>query len=147
MKSSLADRSFAAFVRRALAAVRDEVPWAHEGVVRALGLASTTMLVDGELATVRAAGDDAEVEAVDDGTAGTRCVATTRTILDLVTGRESLLDAIEAERVHLAGNTEALLGWLDALACFLHGAVRAQAFDALLDEFKARATALENGAQ
>lgn len=139
MKSSPPDRSFAGFVRRALASLRAEVPWAHAGVAHALAPASTTVVVDGEPATLRNDRTELYVDATFDASAGSRCVTTSRVLLDLVAGRDTLIGAIETDRVHLSGSAEALLGWFDALEYFLHGAVRAHGFDTLLDEFKARA--------
>ncbi len=143
MKSSHPDRSFEGFVRSALAALAAEVPWAYDGIVCALGSTSTTVVVDGEPATVRAGGNGVVVMAGADADADTRCVTTTLEILDLVAGREALIDAIETDRVHLTGSVDALLRWCDTLEQFLHGAVRARAFDGLLVDFRARARALE----
>jgi hypothetical protein len=138
LKSSPPDRSLAGFVRRALAAIRVEVPWAHEELTRALGASSTTLVVDGEPARVRAGGPGEVAVIAGDGAADVRCVTSSRTIIDLIGGRDTLLEAVEADRVALFGGVDALLGWHRVLEIFLHGAVRARASEGLLDEFRGR---------
>lgn len=137
LKSSAPDLSFAGFVRRAVDAIRVEVPWAYEALLGALGGFTTTVVVDGEPATVRAAPLEIVVDALD-GASDVRCVTTTRAILRLIGGDDTLLDAVQSDRVFVLGGVDAILVWHDVLEAFLHGAVRAREFDVLLAEFRRR---------
>jgi hypothetical protein len=137
LKSSPRDRSFATFVRRALDAIEREVPWVHDALVRAMD-ATTTIIVDGEPATVQRGARGAITVAAEARASDVVCTTNTEAILDLVSGRETLLAAVESDRLHLIGGMDALLVWHDMLQLFLHGAVRARAFDGLLGEFRGR---------
>lgn len=146
MKSSPPDRSFAGFVRRALEAIRAEVPWAHDALRGALSGRTTLLVVDGEPATVRATpghrSGAAQAPGIEVVAARVEpdvlCTTTSRAIVDLVGGRNTLLDAVLSDRVELLGEVSALVAFHDALSLFLHGAVRARAFEGLLQEFKTR---------
>lgn len=146
MKSSPPDRSFATFVRRALDAIRAEVPWAHEALRGALSGRTTLVVVDGEPAAVRTTPGDRSGagQAVDIEVLSRRlepdvvCTTTSRAIVDLIRGRNTLLDAVLSDRVELTGDVSALVAFHDALLLFLHGAVRARAFEGLLQEFQTR---------
>jgi hypothetical protein len=99
---------------------------------------TTLLVVDGEPALVGARGATEIAVAPRREAADVVCTTTTRTILDLLGGRETLLDAVLAGRLELTGGVDALLVWHDVLALFLQGAVRARAFEGLLGEFRGR---------
>lgn len=138
MKSSPPDTSFAGFVRRALTAIRAEVPWAYDALGKALSGRTTLLLVDGEPAAVRADAKAGIEVGEARGESDVVCTTTSRAILDLIRGRETLLEAVLSDRIELRGEVDALLAWHDALEMFLHGAVRARAFEGLLKDFQAR---------
>ncbi len=138
MKSSPPDRSFAGFVRRALDAIRAEVPWAHEALRGALSEWTTLIVVDGEPAAVRVGKAPGIEVAAERAGSDVVCVATSRAIVDLIEGRNTLLDAVLSDRVELAGEVSALVAFHDALSFFLHGVVRARACEGLLQEFQTR---------
>jgi hypothetical protein len=138
LKSSPRDATFAGFVRRALDAIQPEVPWAHEGLRRALAGWTTLLVVDGEPATIRAGSPSGIAVAAERNAADVVCTTTSRTIIDLISGRETLLDAVVSDRLELIGGIDALLTWHEMLQLFLHGAVRARAFEGLLGEFRRR---------
>lgn len=138
MRSSPPDAAFASFVRRALDAIRAEVPWAHERLERAIGAWTTLLVVDGEPAMVHAGSRGGIVVAAEPSASDVVCTTTSRTIVDLIGGRATLLEAIESDRLSLVGGIDALLAWHDMLELFLHGAVRARIFGDLLSEFQTR---------
>lgn len=114
------------------------MPWAHDGLWRALAERTALLIVDGENAIIDA-GPAGTIRVDDrDAKSDVVCTTTTRTIIDLIQGRDTLLEAVLSDRVELIGAADALLSWLDALALFLHGAVRARAFEDLLVEFQRR---------
>lgn len=138
MKSSPPDAAFAGFVERALDAIRAEVPWAHDGLEHAIGGWTTLLVVDGEPAAVRTGSAGGIEVAAEHNASDVVCTTSSRTIVDLIGGRATLLEAIESDRLSLVGGITALLAWHDMLDLFLHGAVRARAFGDLLSEFQRR---------
>lgn len=138
MKSSVAEAPFAEIVGRALALIRAEVPWVHETMERAIGPWTVRIVVDDEPATVGIAPTGSIEVGGDARPSHVTCTTTSQAILGLVDGRETALDAIEADRIALFGDARAILAWHEVLELFLHGAVRARGFDALLDDFRRR---------
>jgi len=130
------ERAFAQFVHRSLAAIGSDTPWLHEQLRRALGHWTALLVVDGECTTIRAGAANTVMVAAESRAADIRCTTTSAAILRLIQGADTIVDAIEADRVQLVGAADALLAWTDALDIFLHGAVRVRAFDGLLTDFE-----------
>lgn len=144
MKSLPPDAPFDAFVRTALDAIGRDVPWAFTALLRALAHLTALIVVDGEPALVRRNSANAVDVFSRHGKADVVCVTTSNAILDLLHGREALVDALDSERIELVGNVDATLSFNDVLEAFLHGAVRSRAFDELRLSFEARAIRRDN---
>jgi hypothetical protein len=141
LKSSSDDTHFAKFVERAFAALLVEVSWAYAMLVGRLGNVVLDIAVDGERARVSLGPDGAHLQVSAVGAAGdVRCSVSRTTILDLVAGRTTLLDAILADAVVITGPAEILAVASDAAHLFLHGAVRSPSCAKLFFEFRASTT-------
>ncbi len=132
---------FGAFVRRGLAALRAELPWAFGAMARALDGRDVLLVVDGEPVAVRAAaGDVAVLDAVATFapcvTLHTRAAA----VLRLADGELTVVDATLDGSLALTGAVDDLVAFHDGLMAFLHGAVRSPSFPSLLDQFRRYAT-------
>jgi hypothetical protein len=138
LKSLAPDAPFSVFVRRALDVVHAGVPWAFAGLEQALDGWTALVIVDGEAARIRRGQAGVTVSTETDG-ADVFCVTRSRVIVDLLHGRDGLVEALEGERIELRGGIDAILSFNNVLKMFLHGAVRARAFDDLRLSFEARA--------
>jgi hypothetical protein len=136
LNSSLPDARFGDLVWRAVDTIRTEVPWVHDAMSRAIGSWTALVVVDGEPATIGAASAGSISVEAHARASDVTCTTTSEAILGLIDGLETALDAIKGDRVALVGSADALLAWHDVLDLFLHGAVRARGFEALLDAFR-----------
>ena len=127
----------AAFVRRALALLRSEAPAAYHRMVDELRPGAVLLEVDGERFAVEVRGDRAWVRRRATRPAAGRVVARDGVVLDLIDGRLDLLGAVEAARLDVRGDPEAVLRLARALGAFVEGAVRAPGLRELLDEYRA----------
>ena len=118
----------AGFVRRALDLLRSEAPAAHHRMVDELRPGAVLLQVDGDRFAVEVRGDRP--------VAG-RVVARDGAVLDLIDGRLDMLGAVEAGRLDVRGDPEAVLRLARALSAFVEGAVRAPRLRELLDEYRA----------
>ncbi|MGE0026633.1 MAG: SCP2 sterol-binding domain-containing protein [Thermoleophilia bacterium] len=127
----------AAFVRRALALLRSQQPAAYHRMVDALRPGAVLLEVDGERFAVEARGDGAWTGRRATRPATGRVTARDGVVLDLIDGRLDLLGAVEAGRLDVRGDPEAVLRLARALSAFVEGAVRAPGLRDLLDEYRA----------
>jgi hypothetical protein len=128
----------AAFVRRALALLRSQAPAAYHRLVDELRPGAVLLEVDGERFAVDARGDRARAGRRAAGPATGRVVARDGVVLDLIDGRLDLLGAVEAGRLDVRGDPEAVLRLARALTAFVEGAVRSPGLRDLLDEYRVR---------
>lgn len=134
---------FGAFVRRGLAALRAELPWAFARMAARLDGRDVLLVVDGERVPVRAAAGDV---AVREGAAfAPRVTLHTDglTVLRLADAEVTVVDATLDGSLVLSGSVDDLVAFHDGLQAFLHGAVRSPSFPALLDRFRRHVTARE----
>jgi hypothetical protein len=129
---------FGAFVRRGLAALRDELPWAFAQMARALGDRDVLLEVDDERVAVRAAAFDVAVLPAEPVGFAPRVTLRTdaATVLRLADAERTVVDATIAGELVLRGDVDDLVAFHDGLVAFLHGAVRSPSFPHLLDHFR-----------
>ena len=135
----MADRgaSFAQFVERSLALLREEAPEHFQRVrEHARGLrvdvsidreTPVRLQLDSEPWTTRTPATEAHVYAE----------IRQSNLIAILEGVLAIDEAIEAERLQLRGQLDHLLSFLEALRCWFHGAVRAPSFPALHAEYLA----------
>lgn len=137
---------FAAFLGESLVLLEDELPVAYRAMCQALAARVVAMTVDGD--AIRLVFDEAGVAIRrTDGPADVRICTTRRTILDLVAARSTLLDAAMTDRLELVGSPHDVIVFHDGLMAYLHGAVRAPSFPALLGRYARGAEEDRNGEQ
>lgn len=146
----LVPRAVADIVRAAFDAIRGDVPEADEKFRRcaprmiALALGGEEMTVinaaGGAGVAVAVAGWVAEAPELGAG-AEVRIELGLATLLDLVDGPRTLIDALDDGSLRVIGATEALAATDEAVTAFLQGAVRSPRAPALLAELRARAAA------
>ncbi len=127
----------AGFVRRALDLLRSEAPAAHHRMVDELRPGAVLLQVDGDRFAVEVRGDRAWVRRRATRPVAGRVVARDGAVLDLIDGRLDMLGAVEAGRLDVRGDPEAVLRLARALSAFVEGAVRAPRLRELLDEYRA----------
>jgi hypothetical protein len=126
--------AFGAFLEESLELLQTEIPVAYRAMCAALAGRAVTITVGGDAA--RLVFDDAGVAFRRNEGPADVCVRTTRrTILDLVAARLTLLDAALADRLELVGSPDDVIVFHDGLMAYLHGAVRAPSFPALLGRY------------
>ena len=131
------DDSFRTFLERSFDALRREVPEAYDEMCGRLSTRTLLLLVDGERVVVRFARDDARI--VDSGERSAVEMRTTRkTILDVIDAKSTLMSSVLADRLLLTGTPRDVLAFHDGLMAYVHGAVRARSFPALLRQFRQR---------
>jgi hypothetical protein len=114
--------------------VREDVPEAYQRLQRSAPPAIAITLDQEELCLVSGT---AGLEVTAAGSAELRVRTTRRTLLDLIEGRCSLLDALYDETFFVVGDRDLLLAAHEALVAFLQGAVRSPRMPALLHELRA----------
>lgn len=134
----MAGPRFSSFLSRSLDVLERERPDVATRLAAVLAALAVAASVDGE--TVRLA-SDGEVVRVTPRTAGEAAVAVTvatsrATILALVDGRVSLIDAVLSDALLLRGSPGDLARFHDALWLYLQGAVRVPAFAELLASYR-----------
>jgi len=145
--SSVAERSFRAFLVRSLAAIARDVPALERALAASLAGTLVRLCVDDERMVVASRLDGLAI--VDDVPGAIVELATdSATLLDLTSGATSFLDAALAERLVVRGGVDEVVRFYDALILYLQGAVRSPALPWLLGEFERsrRAGAPKNGA-
>ncbi len=128
------ESGLASFIARSLDAIEHEVPAAWLRLCEALDGRSIRLVVDGEAARLR--GRDGGLRLDDGGAAAVDVRTAHATILELLDGRVTLLDALLDDRIVVRGAPEDVLGFHDALICYLHGGVRSPSFRPLLDDYR-----------
>jgi hypothetical protein len=133
--SSAPERGFAAFLARAFSTLEREMPTAYRAMCARLARHPVLLHVDTEsVALVFTATHARFVASVP---APRVLVRTSRaTILAVLDAEATLMDAVLDERLRLWGGTDDLLTFHDALMLFVHGAVRAPSFSALLRAYR-----------
>jgi hypothetical protein len=125
-------------LRRAFAIVHEDVPAAY---AQMLARAPRTMLldIDGDRLVLTRGADaiDVDVDQRADVVADVRVSATTDTLLAVLDGASTLLDALLDGSIFVAGDTRDLAEAQAALSAFLQGSVRTPRMPALLEEIRA----------
>ena len=131
----MSEPDFPDFLDRSLDIMSEEVPGAYAALCRVLDGRDVRVEVDGRPVGVEFVRGDARLTR--SGTLRSVDVRTTRdAILSLVDAKETLLDAVLSERVVMAGAPDDLLAFHDGLMAYVHGAVRAPSFPALLQAYR-----------
>ena len=129
------DASFSALLRRSLGALERERPDIAQRLAAALAALAVTITVGDEQLGIRS--DGTRVVVGEPASAPQVRVSTGRaTILALVDGAVSLVDAVLADDMRLVGEVADLARFHDALWLYLQGAVRAPSFPVLLRVFR-----------
>jgi hypothetical protein len=127
--------SFAGFVSAALVALARETPAAYARLADCAGAEGVRLEVESTPFVVRFGARSHSLEPAP--AAGAVDVRSDReTLLALLDAELTLLEAIESDRLHIQGETDAVLRFEQALGAFLEGAVRAPSFPALLAAFR-----------
>lgn len=115
--------------------MRREVPAAYECMCEALAPREVRLHVDGE--NVAVAFTDAGAAMLPSPSRPSVELQTTgAAILDLIGARETLASAVLADRLVLRGALGDVLAMHDGVVAYLHGAVRAPSFPALLRRYR-----------
>ena len=137
MSSSPPNSGFAAFLGRSLALLEREAGPAFEGMCRAAAPRELLVRVDGEAVSLAFESPPPRLVRLTGPRAPDVELSATRTaILDLIDGRQSLVDAIMNDHLLLRGTPSDLIAFHDCLRMYLHGAFRARSFPALLREYR-----------
>ncbi len=135
------ERTFGGWVRRALAALGRELPWAYARMCEALGERVVAIEVEGERAVVRCTGCDTRVSETLAVSPTVELETTRRAVVGMADGEETLVEAVLSGSVVLRGAPDDLAAFHDALVAFLQGAVRAPSFPWKMEEFRKWQTA------
>jgi len=129
---------------RSLEAIRDSVPSQYSAIAAALQDYVVELRIDHETFSV---GTQTGVLAVGGPapSAHVRLATASPTISSLIDGTLDLIDAVLGERIGLFGSVSQLLSFNDALAAYLHGAVRSSGQDEILRDFRSLAEARVKG--
>ncbi len=128
------ERSFADFLGSSLAILRGEQPAAYLAMSGALGDSTLDLEVGGE--RVGLLGAASEVRLGPSGHGGALVRSDRHTVLALIDGEVTLMEAIETDRIFLRGPLDELLRFHDALLWYLQGAVRARSMPPLLERYR-----------
>ena len=139
--SSAPELSFAHFLGRSLDALAEELPAIYAEMCRTLAPRAVRIALDGEVVTVACTPERATLldvhGALDSLDAPAVDVRTSRAaIVALIDARSTLVESVVADRVELRGKLDDLVAFHDGLVVYLHGAVRAPSFPALLLLFR-----------
>lgn len=135
MSSSGAETGFADLVVRSLAVLERECPGAMAEAARRLGARTAAVVVDGEPFALAAEGGRLRrIPLVPDPAA--ELSTDSATVLDLLEGGASLLEALLDGRLRMRGAADDLIAFHDGLMAYLHGGVRSPGFPPLLRELR-----------
>jgi hypothetical protein len=129
--------------------LQHEQPELYAGLCEALAGLRIEIRVDRECLIVGfdSGGHRLEAEmATEPAAADARFRASRSTVLDVLDGHISLAEAVLTGRLEAYAPLARLLELHDALLLYVNGAVRCPSFSALLDRFRAGATAAERSA-
>jgi hypothetical protein len=135
---SVPERDFAGFLRESLAVLAREMPAAHERMGRLLASRTVVLRVDGGAITLTFGKDGAYTHAAGAATADVEIESARATILGVIDGETSLAEAVLDERLLMRGRLDDVVAFHDALVAYVHGAVRAPSFPALLRAYRAK---------
>jgi hypothetical protein len=127
----------AAFLRRALVLLEAESPAAFHRLVDELRPGPARLDVGGERFAVEVDGGRPRVRRRGALPPAGWVTAREGVVLDLIDGRLDLLGAVEAGRLDVRGDPEAVLRLARALSAFVDGAVRSAGLRLLLDDYRA----------
>ena len=144
-------RSFADFLRTALDALEREAPAAHSLLCGRLFRLRIEARVGSEHVTIHG---DRERLRIESGTHAPPDRLFSRvelhtdrdTILGLVDGECTLLDAVLEDRLMMRGASRELQALYDGLLAFVHGGLRAASFPGILDAYRRAGDAREEAA-
>jgi len=132
--SSVADRSFRAFLGRSLEAIALEVPSLERALAASLAGTLVRLCVDDERMVVATRRDGLVL--VDDRPDVVVELATdSATLLDLTSGETSFLRAALDERMVVRGAPDEVVRFYDSLILYLQAAVRSPSLPGLLEAF------------
>jgi len=130
----MSEARFAPFLHRSFAALRVEVPDIYAETCRRMAPRSVRIETDGE--AVHMSFEKSAVR-FDADSGATIDVRTSRdAILALVAGEITLAQAVLDDALWLRGEADDLLAFHDGLMAYLHGAIRAPSFPALLRDYR-----------
>lgn len=116
-------------------ALEREFPPAYAAMCARLAPRVTSIEVEGERTTLRFAPTGVARDTTQ-SPAELIVRSDRRTILDVVDGEVTLVDAVLQDRLAVQGHPDDLVAFHDALLLFVHGAVRSPSFPSLLDAFR-----------
>ncbi len=134
--------TFVGFLARSLALLEREHPEAYARMCAALARRTVLLKVDDEAIELRFG--KRRLRLAEPGVGGgqtVRAVTGRATILALVDGRLTLMDSVMQDRFEIFGGLDDLIAFHEGLMFYLHGAVRAPSFPALLRRFRTLETA------
>jgi hypothetical protein len=135
--------SFADFLRAALACIGHETPGIHRRLLDVLGTRTIAIEVDAEPFTLAVVRGQWRCEPL--GPADVEARSTLAHVHALLTGVDTLEDAVLEGRVHLRGTLDDLLVVDDALQLFTQAAVRAPGILGIRRRWDDHVRALEEG--
>lgn len=137
MSSSTSTEPFADLVGRSLEILAREYPLAHRRLRERLSAMTVNLVIDDEPFGLSFTRSAVTVGAAHEG-ASANLRSSRRALVDLLEGREALIDAILAGRVDLIGAAEPLGRFHEGLLDYLRGAIRCPSFPRLLEDMKAQ---------
>ena len=139
MSFSRPERGFVDFLSRSLALLRSERPDVFARFCASLSPRVVRLCVDEEAIALAFSGRD--VRPIAASTAHVDVASDRGTILAVLAAELTLHEAVMADRLTMRGSCGDLQAFHDGLLLYLHGAVRAPSFPALLSEFRQEPTA------
>jgi hypothetical protein len=132
--------AFGAFLAEALEGVKRDAPACAASMARSIGAARVVVRVDGGTTTIRSDGADVGIDhdlAVDhDADHDVDVTTTSRTLLDLLDGRRSLLSAVTSNAVRVRAHPAEAAGLFDAIGRFVEGVARCADASARVERFR-----------
>jgi hypothetical protein len=135
--SSGRDGSLRALLNESFVVLLREVAPAHQRMCAALDGMTVAITVDGEAVDVKSDGRAMRVRSLKRDQKITVEITTARAaILDVLHGRTTLTAAVLADSVRARASLDSLVRLNHGLAMYVHGAVRAPSFPAILERFE-----------
>jgi hypothetical protein len=131
----VSDGGFGAFLRESFDVLAREVAWAHAALCATLAPREIALRVGAERVALRFT-RDAVLHLPAPAAPAIACATDRDTILAVLDAEATLLSAVLDDRLLLRGTPDHLLAFHDALVLYVHGAVRAPSFPALLRRFR-----------